>query len=226
MSVAEFKLDSESDLVRMLADRIEAELTDAVAARGRASLVLSGGNTPKPLLIELAGRSLPWSQITVTLADERWVEADSEDSNEAMVRSYLLKGPAAEADFLPLKNSAATARLGCQTCEDAIAGLLLPIDVVILGMGEDGHTASLFPGVDSRALDPHFDQNCWAVLADKAPHERITLTAAALLNSRHILLHITGEKKWSVYQQAAAVDYPVGIFLGQNKVPISVFWSP
>ncbi len=226
MSVAEFKLDSETDLVLMLADRIETELIDAVASRGLASIVLSGGNTPKPLLIELAKRSLPWSQITVTLADERWVDPKSEGSNEAMVRSYLLKGPAIEADFLPLKNSAATARIGCGTCEEGFAGLPLPIDVVVLGMGEDGHTASLFPGVDSRALNPNFEQNCWAVLADKAPHERITLTAAAILNSRHILLHITGEKKWSVYQQATAVDYPVGVFLGQNKVPVSVFWNP
>jgi len=170
------------------------------------------------------------AELVLTLADERWVDVSSKDSNEAMVRKTLLTGAAVEANFVPLKNSTASALEGQQTCNDIIASLSRPFDVVILGMGEDGHTASLFPGIARRALDTSSSESCISVNPENASHERMTLTAAALLDSRKIVFHITGSKKWQIYQDSVSgeslEDYPVSIFLNQNQVPVCVYWNP
>ncbi len=230
MCIVEICRSSPTELVSTLLEGIKASLTDAVKLRGLASLVVSGGNTPRPLFEALSQQDLPWSQITVTLADERWVDTNSKDSNEAMIRQTLLCGPAAKARFIPLKNTADTASAGVSTCQAAIADMSLPFDLVILGMGDDGHTASLFPGVSGNALDTGATELCASIKPAVAPHERISLTAAALLNSRKIILHIVGENKWRVYQQAkgsgAVDDMPVRVVLHQDEVPVEVFWSP
>ena len=230
MSISEHRIESETELVLTLADDIEADLNEAVANRGSASLVVSGGRTPQPLFAELATRQISWNKISITLADERWVDVSSKDSNEAMIRNNLLTGAAVEANFVPLKNSAATAREGQQACNDLIASLPRPFDVVILGMGEDGHTASLFPGITWRALDTGTGESCLSVNPENAPHERMTLTAAALLDSRKIVLHISGSKKWQIYRKAVSresvEDYPVSVFLHQSRVPVCVYWNP
>ncbi len=230
MSISEICRLSPTELIQVLLEEIVTSLTEAVRLRGSASLVVSGGSTPRPLFETLAQQSLPWPKITITLADERWVDTDSKDSNEAMLRQILLNGPAAKARLIPLKNSADTASSGISTCQSAIGDMSLPFDLVILGMGDDGHTASLFPGVSGSALDTDGSALCAAITPTTAPHERISLTAAALLNSQKIILHIVGENKWQVYQQAkspgAVDDMPVRLVLRQNKVPVQVFWSP
>lgn len=229
MSITEIITKTQVELTQALADFVESELGHAVALRGHASLVVSGGSTPKPLLTELSQRPLPWSQITVTLADERWVDVSSKDSNEAMIREVLLRDAAAEANFIPLKNSASTAAEGLEMCEQAIAKISLPFDVVILGMGEDGHTASLFPGVSGSALNEKNSKLCAAIKPPVAPHDRLSLTASAICNSRKIILHIVGEKKWQVYldaRKAGAVDMlPIRAILHQDDTPVDVYWS-
>ncbi|MCP3689309.1 MAG: 6-phosphogluconolactonase [Gammaproteobacteria bacterium] len=230
MSISEICRPSPPELIQTLLAEIVACLTAAIRLRGTASLVLSGGNTPRPLFEALAQQNLPWAQITITLADERWVDTGSKDSNEAMLRQTLLCGPAAKARFIPLKNSADTACGGIATCQCALADISLPFDLIILGMGDDGHTASLFPGVSGSALDTDGTALCVSITPATAPHERISLTAAALLNSQTIFLHIVGDNKWQVYQQAkspgAVDDMPVRTVLHQDKVPVQVFWSP
>ena len=230
MSITESRFHSTDELTIVLADFIETELKRAVVARGNASLVVSGGNTPRPLLETLSQRSLPWHKITITLADERWVDSSSAASNEAMIRETLLQDPAAEAHFIPLKNSAETAAEGQAMCQETFAGLTGPFDIVILGMGEDGHTASLFPGVSGSALDSNSTALCESIIPADAPHERMTLTARALLNSRKLILHIVGDSKWQVYQDAmsegSADEMPIRIVLHQEKVPVLVYWSP
>ena len=201
-----------------------------MATRSSASLVVSGGKTPQSLFAELARRQIAWNKITITLADKRWVDVSSKDSNEAMIRNTLLTGVAGEANFVRLKNSAASTLEGQQACNDIFASLPRPFDVVILGMGEDGHTASLFPGIARRMLDTSSSESCLSVNPENAPHERMTLMAAALLDSRKIVLHITGSKKWQIYQKAVSgepvEDYPVSIFLNQSQVPVCVYWNP
>lgn len=229
MSITEIITKTQAELTQTLADFVESELENAVALRGHASLVVSGGSTPKPLFTALSQRPLPWSQITVTLADERWVDVSSKDSNEAMIREVLLRDAAAEANFIPLKNSASSAIEGLDMCEQAMDNIPLPFDVVILGMGEDGHTASLFPGVSGSALNENKPELCAAIKPPLAPHERLSLTANAILKSRKIILHIVGEKKWQVYLDARKTGtldaMPIRTVLHQNDIPVHVFWS-
>lgn len=229
MSTTETQFSNAKELTQALADRVESELLAAIAIRGQASLVVSGGNTPKPLFEVLSGRELPWHKVTITLADERWVDLSSKDSNEAMLRETLLKGFAAEARFIPLKNDADTAHEGRQECEQNLGRIALPFDLIILGMGDDGHTASLFPGVSGAALDATSPHLCQSIIPPVAPHERMTLTARALLNSRNIVLHIVGDNKWQVYNVAkstgSADDIPVRVVLQQDEVPVGVYWS-
>ncbi len=126
-----------------LATRIATVLSEAIATRGTASLALSGGRSPKPVLEALARTPLDWSKVVVTLVDERWVAPDAPDSNERLLRDTLLTGPAAAAHFVPMKNDAADAYAGRPAVEAAFAAIPWPLDIVLLGMGEDGHTASL-----------------------------------------------------------------------------------
>ena len=229
MTITEKKHVSAEALTAALADMIQSELTAAVADRGHASLVVSGGSTPKPLFLELSLRPLPWSKITVTLADERWVDNTSEASNEAMLRQTLLRNAAAEAHFVPMKNKAATPKDGLAECEQAISSIALPFDLVILGMGEDAHTASLFPHVAGDAYNRDHPDLCAAVTPETAPHQRMSLTAAALLKSRKIVLHIVGDNKWQVYENASLEGpveaLPIRTVLHQDRVPVEVFWS-
>ena len=230
MSISEFRSATQAELTLALADFIESELSAAVAKRGQASLVVSGGSTPKSLFEALSHKSLPWDKITITLADERWVDVSSKDSNETMIRETLLCNAAAEAIFVPLKNSAETAVEGQALCQQSVANIHLPFDLVILGMGEDGHTASLFPGVSGSALDSGKPELCAAIKPPAAPHERMSLTARAILNSQKIILHIVGDKKWQVYREASSPglpdELPIRVVLHQAQVPVDVYWSP
>jgi len=230
MTISEHRMSTPEELTSRLASHIETELIMAVKARGSASLVVSGGRTPRPLLENLARRMLPWSQIYVTLADERWVDPSSNDSNEAMVRETLLHGEAVAANFIPLKNPASDPLEGQKACNDSVINMPRPFDLVVLGMGEDGHTASLFPEVAGRALDPGSVEYCLPVYPQHAPHARMSLTARAIQDSRRIVLHISGEKKWQVYQQARtagpAEQLPIRVVLHQARVPVDVYWNP
>lgn len=219
-------------LAAALAGEIKVDLEEAIAARGAASLVLSGGRTPTLMLQRLREEKLDWPRTWLTLADERWVETTSQDSNERLIRENLLTGPAASAHFVGLKNPAPTPEAGADWATRALTRVPQPFDVVVLGMGEDGHTASLFPGsmALARGLDPAAPPACIAVNALAAPHARISLNLAALLDARRIVLHIEGDEKWAVYQRArtpgTAAELPVRAVLQQKEVPVDVYWSP
>lgn len=219
--------DDPGALASVLADDIAALLADAIEARGCASLVVPGGRTPLPVFERLRRADLDWMKVAITLTDERWVVPDEAASNEGLVRRALLKGRAAAARFVPLKNAAPTAAQGAATAWRRVAAeMLLPFDVVVLGMGEDAHTASLFPGspgIES-ALDATVPPACVAMTAPVSPTERISLNVAALASARQLIVHFTSEAKWRTWQ--AADGLPIGLTLRLAASRPWLYWCP
>ena len=212
-----------------MARRIAVVLGDAIAARGVASIALSGGRSPRPVLEALSEASLDWEKVVVTLVDERWVEPDHADSNERLIRETLLQGEAAKARFVGMKNGAADAHAGQEACEAAFTTLPWPLDIVLLGMGEDGHTASLFPEAKELAEGLSTSALTLAVTPPAAPHQRMSLSASAILKSRHIFLQIGGATKKAVYDRALAggpvEELPIRVALCQHTVSVEVWIS-
>ncbi|WP_417913733.1 6-phosphogluconolactonase [Candidatus Electronema sp. JM] len=219
-------------LINALGEHLAAAVRQSIAAQGRASLAVSGGSTPVPLFERLAELDLPWPQVLITLADERWVELSSPDSNEALVRRHLLTKRAAAAVFVGLKNTAAQAAAGEAACGEQLRQLPLPFTAVILGMGNDGHTASLFPCAAqlAHAADMNCGKLCAAVRPQTALYERMTLTLPTLLTAKEIILHITGPDKQAVLEKALQAgppeEMPIRFIFRQEAVPVTVWWAP
>ncbi len=226
------KFADNDSLSRTLSAQLAATLRAAIAARGLASLVVSGGKSPIPFFERLRAEELDWSRVCVALADERWVEPAESGSNEKLVRDVLLQGSAAAARFIGLKNAAPTPDLGAVSAWETFARIPRPFDATVLGMGDDGHTASLFPGSPNlpRALNPAAVAGCVGMWSPVAPHPRLSLNLSALLDSRRIVLFIAGADKWRTYCAAAAAgaveEMPVRAVLRQRKTPVEVMWSP
>ncbi len=221
-----------SSLVTGLAGQIWSLLTAAVRKNSRASLAVSGGSTPVALFEHMSELDIPWTDVVITLVDERWVEPEVEDSNEHLVRTHLLKNRAAAATFVGMKTPAATAGTGEVECEQRLQNVPRPFTVLILGMGGDGHTASLFPGAEKLAAATNMNSGklCMGIAPLTAPHERMTLTLPAILNSNQIILHITGPEKQDVLEEALAEgppeEMPIRFILRQQTTPVSVYWAP
>jgi 6-phosphogluconolactonase len=209
-------------LTEVAALAIEAQLAAALRTHGRASLVATGGRSPGPVFDRLRqAPGIDWARVVVTLSDERCVAPDHPDSNARGVRERLMAGEAAKAHFLPLWPEP----------EGAALAALQPFDAVMLGMGEDGHIASLIPGDPGLAagLDLGCERLTVSVPAGlgKPPVARISLTLSALLQARAIFLLIAGEAKREVVLRAqAGADLPVAALVSQSRVPVRVLWSP
>jgi len=219
-------------LTAALAGQIGELLSAGILKNGRASLVVSGGSTPVALFERLSGLDISWRDVSITLVDERWLAPTEVDANEYLVRKHLLKDKAASATFIGMKNPAVTAEAGEAECARQLAPVPRPFDALVLGMGGDGHTASLFPEADKlqAATDMSQDKVCLAITPPVAPYERMTLTLPAILDARRIFIHITGEKKKEVLEKALADGpaeaMPIRFILRQKKVPVSIFWAP
>ena len=209
-----------------LAEALARQLATAVAARGEASLVLSGGRTPLPMLQVLRRQPLPWADITITLADERFVPVDHPDSNERLLREVLLQDAAVAARFVGLRGTAQDPAQAASEAWQRLAGVQRPFDAVVLGMGDDGHTASLFPGSPGieAALDPVAEPACVALQAPVAPALRLSLNLAALRQARRHYLHFTGDAKWRTWTVSAA--QPVSLVLRRLSPPPQLYWAP
>lgn len=211
-----------------LADHLAGRLRQDIERRGQALLALSGGSTPKGMFRELARRDLPWSEVTLTLVDERWVEPDHPDLNERLVREHLLQGAAAEATLIGLKPPMTGIADGLAETAQRMGALPLPFTAVVLGMGVDGHTASWFPQADNLADLLDADRSSLVGITDPvtAPHQRITLTLPAVLRSGEIVLHFTGEDKRRVLESAGRDHKPIAAITGQTTTPLSIWWAP
>jgi 6-phosphogluconolactonase len=233
MNITQHSFTDGHALAAALTERIADDLRTGIAERGAAVLAVSGGSTPKHLFAQLAQARLDWSKVTVTLVDERWVPESSARSNARMVKALLLQDAAAAAQFVSLYNEAASFDEGIAITRARVAALPRPFDAVILGMGDDGHTASFFPGGDhlAEALDLEGREQVLPMHAEGAGEPRITLTLPALLQTRALYLHIEGESKRHLLADArlglgAAKNYPIRAVLEQPRVPVTVYWCP
>lgn len=208
--------DSAREAAQEAADAIANALRDAVLGRGMATFIATGGKTPETTYDLLARADVPWDKVTVTLTDERWVDPHGPDSNERMVRDRLLtERAAAAAAFIPLKSSHATPLEAVAEAETRLKPIL-PADVVLLGMGEDGHVASLFPGGPVEAED--------LVVAAQGAQPRLSLTIQALEPRRLTVLLISGEAKRRTLEDRSGL--PVHTLLARTTAPVRVLWSP
>jgi len=222
---------SREELTEALASTIADYLTQGITTNGSATIAVSGGSTPVELFKKLSTQKLLWEKVFICLVDERWVEPTDADSNEKLVRTHLLQNNAKAATFSGMKNGAATAGAGAVEYEKIVGQLPLPFDILILGLGGDGHTASLFPGAENlaAATDMQSGKMCMGIAPLTAPHERMTLTLPAILSSRQIFLHITGQDKKDVFdraqQQGSPEELPIRFILNQNSAPFSIYWA-
>jgi 6-phosphogluconolactonase len=226
--------DDSDALDAAVAELIAERLAEGVERRGEASLVCSGGTTPGRLYDILSGRDLPWAKVDVTGSDERWLDPSDPASLDHLLHARLLKGRAAPAHFTPLKTADPRPEDGEAEVSARLAALPRPFDVVLLGMGADGHTASLFPRAPglAEALDVSDPALARAVTPEHAAGstQRMSLTLRALLDSRLIVLMFRGRDKLAVFDAAReATDplaVPVSAVLRQEAVPVLAYWAP
>jgi 6-phosphogluconolactonase len=224
---------SRGDLAAGLAARVKEALEEAISLRGRAILAVSGGSTPVKFFQTLSKLEIVWEQVTVILVDERMVPASHERSNARLVRDNLLQNRAANAFFVPMYSGAFDEGDAAHQIETVMKrAQLVPADFVILGMGNDGHTASYFPGGDhlADALDPRQEALVLPMHAEGAGETRLTLTLPVLLAARETALHIEGAEKRAVLDKALAdgtrvLDMPVRAVFENAVKPVRVFWA-
>ena len=220
--------DDGTELARWLAKDVAGELSSAISKRDCATLAVSGGNTPVRFFRELSAIDIDWSKVSVTLADERFVPPDSGRSNQRLVTLELLQNKAAKAQFLPLY---ATDDIDASITEaEKMLAEHLPIDVIVLGMGTDGHTASLFPGSEGlrEAADPKGKRLLMAVDAPGVAEPRITMTLPVIAGARTQYLHIEGADKREVFETVQEAgdpgQAPIGFVL-EYCPDLKVVWA-
>lgn len=224
--------DDNASLAPALAAAVAADVRAVLQTEPFAALAVSGGRSPVPMFEALRDEDLDWARVIVTLVDERWVPETDPGSNAALVKTHLLQGRAAAARFVPLYTGEASARDAEAALAATFEKLPLPFAALILGMGDDGHTASLFPAspnlADGLALGASTADTppCLAQVGAVAPTERISLTLPWILHARRVYLQFGGAGKAEVFTAALAEPdrrYPVSFVLAQDKTPVAVF---
>lgn len=221
------RFDNRDLLMTALTEQISQQLRNSIAENQTASMALSGGRTPIPLFEQLSQQDLNWDKVTTTLVDDRWLAETEDNSNGRLVRQHLLQNQAAAADFIGLYQDGVDAYEAQEACNQRLSALPKQFDCIVLGMGNDGHTASLFPCSDDLATALSSTQHCAAVTPTTAPHARMTLTPHRLLQSKQRILLLTGEDKLATLEQALADTHvetmPIRLFLQQ---PLTIYWAP
>lgn len=224
------EFDNPALLANALADHVAERLSAAISSNphGIATLVVSGGKSPVAFFQALAQKPIQWSKVVISLADERWVPTEHADSNAGLLKRFLFQGPAAEAGFFSLYRPTTTLEEAAAATDEALKELP-KIDVLVLGMGDDGHTASLFPESPNlaEALDPNSERRCLPMLAPSIPHQRLTMTRALLASATTPILSISGQAKLETLRTALAGDnlaeMPVRAFLNPA---LEIYWCP
>lgn len=229
-NIKEFKFENKRELVAKLNKNVIKALSTGIEINGKASMLLSGGTTPGPLYQSISQSELEWEKVFFAPTDERWVAPDHKDSNEKLIRETLIQNQASNANYIGLKTSPENPIDGQKETEILINKMPRPFDIVLLGMGTDGHTASLFPGVQDaiEAMDENNDQLCAAIKRGNGEVDRITMTLNCLLDAKKIILYFYGDEKLAVFEkakEAKSLSLPVSYLLHQNKTPVELYWS-
>jgi len=219
------KFESSEEVATALAKDVSQHLASAIDARGKASLALSGGTTPRRFLTILGSIALDWRSVIVTLIDERWVPPDHPRSNAHLLQETLFKGNATDSTFIPLYEPGIDLDAALPLATNHLTeGGVLPCDVAVLGMGDDGHTASVFPHT---TLDIGPERRLAISRPVTVDDPRITLTFESILSARHIFLHVEGSRKIATLEQAMegtdVHDMPVRAILNQDKTPVTIY---
>lgn len=224
----EHYFDTRLEASNAAAERIAERLADRLEGNRRASVIVSGGTSPQQCMAALAKTPLDWARVQVVLSDERWVPPEHADSNEKMVRESLLVDKAATATLLPIYAEDVSPAERCDELQDPLPEL--PFSCSLIGIGEDGHFASLFPDADELelGLDVESGRLYVPIVTAASPHLRISMTLAGISRSDEIVLLFFGEEKLDVFEQAKALaeKYPLSRLLRQKRAPVSVFWAP
>ena len=216
-------------LTQKLKEKIAQSLTYAIEKKGFATLVLSGGSTPLQLFKKLSLEDLAWEKVKITLVDERWVQNNSDKSNERLVRENLLVNYASKANFFPLKIDEEFAKNGVNALEKNLEEFSSKLDVVVLGMGLDGHTASFFPHAAELEEALNTKSLVCATTASVEPKERITLSRSYLLSATNLFLHIETKEKKDVFLKASESDdyalMPIISMMQQQEPLLEVYYA-
>ena len=209
MTIARHEVASADELATALASDIAERLRDVLSLQSRVVLALSGGRSPQIVLPRLAHADVDWSSVDVTLSDERWVPPSDPVSNAAMIEQCFLAEGAVNAKFLRLWTTDTPHAEGPVHADARLRSVTMPPDIIYLGIGEDGHAASLFPA-DTAAAFTASNGFTLATLAgaSQAPQKRISLDLPTLLGAATIYLHFGGKAKAAVYQQALKMTTP------------------
>jgi 6-phosphogluconolactonase len=230
--VAEFnEFKQRDDAAAMLARRIGERLRFAVYRRAAASMIVSGGVAPRPLFRALRLLPVPWYLVTIVPSDERWGgRYDDDGTNEYMIRRELLSGEPGFARFVSLCRRDCAAPESLPALRASLAEIRRPFDAVVLGMGADGHTASLFPDSPDICEALRSDEECVVQEIPRLAHPRVSLTVRSLLDAHEINLLFFGAAKRAVYEESLRPgpieEYPVRALVRQNQVPVNVYWAP
>ena len=227
-----WEYDSVDELADAVAGDVGFIVDSAVDARGSSLIALPGGSTGPAVFAKLAAQKLPWKNVTIIPTDDRLVPMDDERSNvRAIAKAFLPVG----ARVIPIAAEIADYRLAGNSADARLQDLPWPPDLVWLGMGNDGHTASIFAGPDLQdALDAPKARRAIGVMPDPLPAEapvaRVTLTRAAILSARTVTITITGDEKRALLEQAIgdgqSSKLPIGRVLAELDQPIDIHWAP
>jgi 6-phosphogluconolactonase len=213
--------ENKAQLEVQLAKKIAYDLEIAIHQKGHANLLVSGGSTPINLFNKLANLEIEWDKVSIGLVDERWVDATSEFSNEKLAKENLIQGFASKANFIGMVfNTKDELENLIQANSHYKQFIEQGIDVVILGMGDDGHTASLFPNDEISEKDLNLGENLGLIStrAPKHPVERISCSKTLLLSSTSIYLMIIGKEKLDTLSEAETKKYPIAYFTSANQI--------
>ncbi|WP_228711956.1 6-phosphogluconolactonase [Halarcobacter ebronensis] len=225
------KFPSKEQLTDELASHIALILQEAIDEKGKTSILLSGGNTPKEFFKKLSTFDIPWESVYIGLVDERWVPKEHKDSNELLVKEYLMQNNASKANFVGMYINDKEPNECEIVCSDNYKKMLYPFDLVVLGMGADSHTASLFPNNKKlkEAYDLENNSLCIAITPNDAPHKRMSLTLGAILSAKNIILHIEGKEKLKVYEEASKsndiLKNPISAVLNNTDSEVEVYYA-